>query len=259
MINPRKILSAGLVMAACLALPQLAHAQGSSLFGSSGTTRGGTGGISGSLTGSGFGGSGFGSMGSSGGRGTTSGLGSTLGNTGFGNSGFGQQGTGFGGTGMNSGFGATGTSGMVGRNSGAFAGNSMANQAGGAGRTGGGATRNFNSTGSNRQNANNNNNQSNQNQRTTSAIRPRQRVAFDYTAKTPAVAATNVATRLNKINRRNPALNGVVVQMDGDEVVLTGKVRDENERRLAGNMVRQEPGVRRVRNDLEVERPTPGE
>lgn len=266
MLNRINLLRAGLVLAACVSLPHMAAAQGSNLFSGSGTTRGGTGGISGSLTGSGFGGTGFGSSGSVGGRSTTGfgsgGLGTGMSGTG----GFGQSNA-FGGTGMNgatgfgnTGFGATGaTQGMVGRNSGAFAGNSQANQTGANGRGNTGATRNFNNTGSNRQNFNNNNNnQSTRNERNTSNIRPLQKVAFDYDAKSPTVAAANLTTRLARIGKRNPALNGVILKVDGEQVVLTGRVKNEDQHRLAINVLRQEPGIRGIRDELELEPgPTP--
>lgn len=257
MINPVKLFRTILILGVCLALPRMVQAQGSSLFTGSGTTRGGTGGISGSLTGQGFGsttgGSSAGRTGSTG-FGSSSGLG---GSTGFG------QSTGFGSTGMNAASNPFGTSGanqgMVGRNSGAFAGQSMANQTGTSGR-GSSGTRNFNNTGSNRQNFNDNQSRNNQNERSTSAIRPRQKVGFEYAVKSPVMVASDFTARFTKISKKHPALAGVEVKVEDDMLVLTGKVKDADKRRLAGNLLRQEPGVRKFRNDLEIESdPTPEE
>ncbi len=45
---------------------------------------------------------------------------------------------------------------------------------------------------------------------------------------------------------------GISVTMDGNTVVLSGRVANEDERRIAENMLRLAPGVRDVRNDLQV-------
>lgn len=259
-----RLLAMGLVLSACVAMPQSARAQGSGLFGSSGLTKGGTGGISGGLTGSGLGSS----MGTSGRSGSSGGLGTSgFGGTGGGSNPFagtglagmtggGMGSTGFGGsgmTGMTNPFGTSGTnSGMVGRNSGAFAGNAQAGQTGGA--NAGGANRNFGR-------GNNNTSQrgnefSQQSERTTSMVRPRQKVAFDYNLKAPAAVATKATTRLNKIGLKNPTLKGVEVKVDGDVLVLSGKVETAEQSRLAAILLRQEPGVRSIRNDLQVEKPS---
>lgn len=256
-----RLFIAGLVLSACMAVPQTARAQGSSLFGSSGLTNGGTGGISGGLTGSGFG-----SSGSSGGR--SGGLGSS-GSSGFGglggagSSAFGSTGlggmtgggnTGFGSTGMSgmtNPFGTTNNSGMVGRNSGAFAGNSQAGQAG-TGNSGG-ATRNF-GRGNNASQRNGGSSQNQQNERTTSTVRPRQKVAFDYNVKSPTVVATKMTTRLGKISQKNPSLKNIQVLVDGEQLVLSGKVETAEQSQLAANLLRLEPGVRSIRNELQVEK-----
>jgi hypothetical protein len=46
--------------------------------------------------------------------------------------------------------------------------------------------------------------------------------------------------------------DGIQVRMDGDVVVLQGAVADEHDRRLAEGLVRLTPGVRQVRNELQV-------
>jgi hypothetical protein len=251
-MNQRFVLrsfAAGLLLSACMFAPQSVQAQGSSLFSGSGLTKGGTGGISGSLTGSGLG-----SMtgGSSARGGATSGLAGALGNAGFGGQGAGASP--FGNTGGMNGAGATGfgaNSAMVGRNNTGFAGNSRAGQTTGGG---GGATRNF-GNGGNAAQRGNNPTQNTKAERTTSAIRPRLRVAFDHSAKSPEVVATNVTTRMNKISLKNPALRGVEIRVDGEQLVLTGKVKTVEQSRLAANLLRQEPGVKAIRNDLEIEQP----
>ncbi len=249
---------AGLVLSAWVCVPQSLQAQGNSLFSGSGLTKGGTGGITGGLTGTGFSGSGSGgSGGSSGALGSSfgSGLGGQGGSSPFGGSG--MSGTSpFGGAGA-SGFGNTSNGGMVGRTNTGFAGNSQSGQTTGGNARG--ATRNFGNGGGNfnSQRGNNNNNSQNQKtERTTSAIRPRLRVAFDYNVKTPQSIATKATTRIEKIGLKNPALRGVEVRIDGDQLILTGKVKNEDQSRLAANLLRQEPGVKSIRNDLEVEQPT---
>ena len=49
---------------------------------------------------------------------------------------------------------------------------------------------------------------------------------------------------------RTPA--NVRVEADGNVIVLRGRVADEDEKRLVEGMVRLEPGVREVRNELEI-------
>jgi len=42
------------------------------------------------------------------------------------------------------------------------------------------------------------------------------------------------------------------VEAQGEVIVLRGRVADEDERRLVEGMVRLEPGVHEVRNELEI-------
>jgi osmotically-inducible protein OsmY len=65
-----------------------------------------------------------------------------------------------------------------------------------------------------------------------------------------------VTTRLGKISLKNPSLKNVEVKMDGDVLILSGKVETAEQSRLAAILVRQEPGVKEVRNDLQVEKPS---
>ena len=45
---------------------------------------------------------------------------------------------------------------------------------------------------------------------------------------------------------------GIQVQVEGQTAVLRGTVGDEDERRMAEGLVRLTPGVRQVRNELQV-------
>ena len=47
----------------------------------------------------------------------------------------------------------------------------------------------------------------------------------------------------------------ITVATDGNTVVLTGAVASDDERRLVENMIRLEPGVHSVRNELQVPQP----
>ncbi len=224
-------------------------AQGTGLFTGSGLTKGGTGGITGNL-----GATGFGSA--------TGGSGAARGAAGAGALGAanpfaaGAGGTGFGATGAQGGIGAAGAanSGFIGRNNGTFAGNSRAGQTG-LGGTGAGAARNFNRTGNSAANELRNSNLNGPRERTTSQIRPRQKVAFDYNVKAPATVAANATVRLDRITLKNPSLKGIVVAVEDNQIVLRGRVKTEEQARLAENLVRLEPGVRSVRNELEIEQP----
>jgi hypothetical protein len=251
---PGRLLSRAIWCSCCiwLLLPASLHAQGSGLFTGSGTTRGGTGGISGNL-----GGSGFGTM--TGGASGASGLGGALGGATGGRGGAGGQGLGASGLGASglgaSGLGAAGNSGFVGRTSTGMAGNAQAGQGGNAGNAGLNTGR---SGASNRQM--NGQSQfggsgSGSNQKTGSSIRPRQRVAFEFNSRTPAAVATVMSTRMVRIGEKNPALKQVGIQVIGDQIVLSGKVKTVDQSKLIENLLRLEPGVKSIRNDLEIEHP----
>lgn len=228
------------------------YAQGSRTGSSSSLT--GNGGISGSL--GSLGTSAFGSSGATGGRSASSALGSAGGlSTGFG---AGQTGGGRGGAAGNTGLGSTGlsanggaalNSGFVGRTNTGFAGNAQAGQTGGRSN----ANRNFN-----RSNASSFNPQGSDfggnatNEKRTSSIRPRQKIAFDYTPKSPVVVASTLTTRLGQIEKINPRLKGINIQVFGSEIVMTGTVEKAADKKLAETIMRMEPGVRTIRNDLEV-------
>ncbi|MDB5386978.1 MAG: transport-associated protein [Planctomycetaceae bacterium] len=225
--------------------PQTVFAQGSSLFNSSGVSKSGTGGISGSL-----GASGFGSM--TGGSGASGGaLGSALGALGGNRTGA-AGGTGFGATGGAGAGGLNGSAGagFVGRTNTAMAGNARAGQAAG---NSGGARGGSRGTGGASNNQTQNPNDFANGGPKKSSIRPRQRVAFDFNPKTAAKVASTVSTRLDRISLKNPALKQVGVQVVGDQLVLSGKVKNVEQSRLAENLLRLEPGVKSIRNELEIE------
>jgi hypothetical protein len=153
------------------------------------------------------------------------------GTTGFGGGGFGGA-TGLGGQG---GFGATGFGGQGGR----------------AGRGGFGAT----GFGGMQQNQ-------------SMAIQQPRAIAYTSQLRfaTPAMTPVRMQTDVRAILDRSSVISnarGITVESDGAIVVLKGTVRDEDEARLVEGMVRLTPGVRDVRNELQVSgsgsgsRPTP--
>ena len=236
-------------------------AQGNSLFGNRGPTggqaafggsssfgQGGASGFGGSGSRGAFGGSsGFGGSSSFGGN--QSGLGSTAG--------FGQGGQVQGsmlGLGQNtfgqaSGFGqAMQPGGMVGRsNLGTFIGSGTAAQQQAFQQFGNFGQFNRGTTGTPNQGGGRN--QADQ-QRT---IRPRQRVAFGYDAPTVASVNAVVQTRIERLSTRRPELADVTFVLDGSGVArLRGAVPDAGTARLAEAIVRLEPGVLSVENELVV-------
>jgi len=119
----------------------------------------------------------------------------------------------------------------------------------GLGRTGGG--RNGNANG----NSNNNNNFGNggSNQQAQRRVRPQLKVAFP----TPAVPTTAIAStlqhRLSTETLTAGSLKNVNLTMEeGGVVTLRGEVANPDAKSLAAAMVRLEPGVRKVVNELTV-------
>ena len=71
----------------------------------------------------------------------------------------------------------------------------------------------------------------------------------------PPVEVTVVRADLQGLLNRSSALSrpgSVRVEADGNAIVLRGRVADEDEQRLVEGMVRLEPGVHEVRNELEI-------
>jgi osmotically-inducible protein OsmY len=101
------------------------------------------------------------------------------------------------------------------------------------------------------QDDNNGTNQQNQNNQRR-AIRPQQKVAFEIPQRTETEVRTTLQTRFDGLVQ-NPALRNVTFEMDSDGIVtLRGEVATTSARQLAANLVRLEPGVRKVVNELTV-------
>lgn len=84
------------------------------------------------------------------------------------------------------------------------------------------------------------------------SIRPQQKVAFEVPKVSNETLNTTLNTRFERITRQ-PALRSVTVDLDDEGVVvLRGEVATPAQKQLAANMVRLEPGVRKVRNELTV-------
>lgn len=95
-------------------------------------------------------------------------------------------------------------------------------------------------------------NQQGQDQDSRRAIRPQQKVAFEIPERSNSEIKEILGSRFERVTRQ-PALRGVTVDLDADGVVvLRGEVATPSQKQLAANMVRLEPGVRNVRNELTV-------
>ncbi len=80
---------------------------------------------------------------------------------------------------------------------------------------------------------------------------PQQKVAFDYRDRPAPEVSQRLATQLDKASQRL-AIRGVALSVEEGTVTLRGTVKSEGDRRLAEQLVRLEPGVRSVVNELEV-------
>lgn len=98
----------------------------------------------------------------------------------------------------------------------------------------------------------NNLNQQNQSQNQDSrrAIRPQQKIAFEVPERTTEEISATMSARFDQVTQQ-PALRGVTIELeDAGVVVLRGEVATASQRLLAANMMRLEPGVKKVRNEL---------
>lgn len=227
---------------------------GMSGFGSSGM-----GGMGMGMGGSGMGGMGMGGMGGTGMGGFGSGMGGMgMGNTAMGGMGGmnGQQGQGFlGRNNQNSGFLGRNTQGANGQQMNM---NMMSGQQNGANNRGRAAQRGGNRNNMNNMNNNNMNNMNNQQAGRVAypQIIPRQVVAFEYSRPQLQGVSTNLQTRLDKmsVNTRQPALKGLkdlkVGVDDSGTLVLQGQAPTEEAARKVEDLVRLEPGVQNVRNEI---------
>lgn len=201
---------------------------GTGTGGRSGTTSGRSGTTSGRTgsTSTGFGGSSTSSFG-----GASTGFGGA--STGFGGTSTGRTGgTGFGGT--STGFGGTGAGGFGGTG-------------GGRGGIGG---QNFGGQGFGGTGMNN----------AAQAVPLPRNISYTASLRfaAPPMTAPRMQTEVRAVLDRSISLSNpraVEVATDGAVVVLRGTVKDEDEARLAENMIRLTPGVREVRNELKFPAP----
>lgn len=86
------------------------------------------------------------------------------------------------------------------------------------------------------------------------SIRPTLRVGFDVPRSlSPTISTQRMATRLPKIAARRPELSGMTLATDNaGRTVLRGTVPNQDARELAAALVRLEPGVGEVVNELAV-------
>jgi hypothetical protein len=79
--------------------------------------------------------------------------------------------------------------------------------------------------------------------------------ATDIRFPAPPIQSPQLQANLQQLITRAPFLsqpNSVRIEVQGTTVVLRGRVADDDERRLIEGMVRMEPGVREVRNELTI-------
>lgn len=96
------------------------------------------------------------------------------------------------------------------------------------------------------QNSNNSNAQ-------TQSITPQLRLGFALPPLPAVELQSTVQSRLVGLPALGPRTNGVIAKADPQGlVVLTGSVQSEDDRLLMETLVRMEPGVRSVRNELAV-------
>jgi osmotically-inducible protein OsmY len=93
---------------------------------------------------------------------------------------------------------------------------------------------------------------------TATTIRVTFRAAFDYPQRDSRQLSTSLTRRLAKtpaIQTQTP----IRVELQGRTAILRGIVSAEHDRSLAAQMIRLEPGIEAVRNEIEIESPTPTE
>lgn len=140
-------------------------------------------------------------------------------------------------------------------NSGRFVGQGQAGQqtslgTRGLGQMGGNRGRNGSGTGNNSGN-NGNANNSNQSQR---RVRPQLKIAFPTNPVPVTAVATSLQKRLSTETLTAGTLRNVQLDMSDEGIVrLSGSVATEDAKSLAAAMVRLEPGVRKVVNEIAVQ------
>ena len=83
-------------------------------------------------------------------------------------------------------------------------------------------------------------------------FRPRQRIAFAYTKRPTSVINNSLHVRFDRLTVSRELFQGVTFQLAEGKVTLRGEVDTETARKLAASLVRMEPGVRSVSNELVV-------
>lgn len=207
---------------------------GSSNFGSSSGSSGSSGSRGGTSSGQSGGSSSMGGSNRSGGSG----------NSMFGNSGFGQNQMN---QNANNGFiGANGQDGFIGRSAQGQA-NGQQGQRGRQGRGAGGGNRTLDQGFMNQLNQQGGGGM----QAQTPQIRPRLKAAFDFPEASAAPVVASSRIRFDKLTARYPQLSQVnVAEGERGVVVLTGEVGSRDTAKMAESLLRLEPGVRGVQNNL---------
>ena len=88
----------------------------------------------------------------------------------------------------------------------------------------------------------------NQQQRT---VRPQLIVAFSAPRPSTEVLSDRIASRLTKIGKQK-GYEGVTVEVDGRTATLRGEVDSAEAKRMASMLVKLEPGIRSVQNEITV-------
>jgi len=246
----RGVMMLGLVAVGLVVSPVAAQTRNNQQGGSGGTSLFGSGG-SGGGSGAGTSGSAFGGAGTGGAGGGGAG-GSAFGGAGGAQSGIGQGGFG------NSAAGNQQNQGFIGRNTdlNQFIGRTAQGQANGQQ---GGQNRNRGGGGGNRtldQSLLNGGQAAGTSTQPT--IRPRLKAAFDFPAANIAQVTTRSQLLFDKLTTRFPEMEQVQVsQAENGDIVLTGSVATARTAKLAESLIRLEPGVRKVQNDLQYPPPAP--
>ena len=84
---------------------------------------------------------------------------------------------------------------------------------------------------------------------------PRLQVSFDFRPRAVGDVSTKLADRLGSVLSLGES-SAIEVLVEGDVAILRGEVPSERDRRMAGLLVRFEPGIADSRNELTVKPPT---
>jgi len=82
-------------------------------------------------------------------------------------------------------------------------------------------------------------------------IRPIVRPDIEFERASPAAIATNAQSRLSRIPLPKK-LRSVISSVEGETIVLRGEVATESEKRMVERLVKLEPGIDLVRNEVTV-------